>query len=194
MKTKFILHGGYTGEENNLNQGYFSEMIANVPDGGNMLLVYFASKDEKVDEKYKQDYSRIKSLLKNGKEIVVLRATEENFIQEVKNADVIYIRGGDTQKLKSVLDKYPEFVEVIKGKTISGSSAGAYVLSKYYFTNSQNKVLEGCGCIPVRIICHYESKIHPILENVDPVLKMRDYDDTLELILLKDYEWQVREI
>tara|TARA_B100000745_G_C20148603_1_gene393832 strand:+ start:2207 stop:2794 length:588 start_codon:yes stop_codon:yes gene_type:complete len=193
MKTKFILHGGYTSEKNDLNQGYFTEMVNDVSDEGNILLVYFASKDEGIEEKFQKDSDRMKSLV-GDKELSILKATKENFIEEVKSSDVIYIRGGDTQKLKATLDEYPEFLESIKGKTISGSSAGAYVLSKYYFTNSLNKVMEGYGCVPARVVCHYESKIHPAPEGVDPISEMEKYDSSLELILLKDYDWQVKEI
>ena len=193
MKTKFILHGGYTSEENDLNQGYFAEMVKGVSDGGKILLVYFASKDEGVEEKYQKDSARLLSFAKD-RTIHPVRATDKNFIEEVKSSDVIYLRGGDTQKLKTTLDKYPNFTEVIKGKVISGSSAGAYVLSKYYFTNSLNKVMEGYGCVPAKVVCHYQSKIHPSPENVDPVNAMEEHDNDLELILLKDYEWVVREI
>ncbi|VAW32672.1 hypothetical protein MNBD_CPR01-533 [hydrothermal vent metagenome] len=193
MRTKFILHGGYTREENDLNRGYFVEMVRCISDGGNILLVYFASKDEGVKEKYQKDSVRLQSF-SEGKTIHTIKATEENFIDEVQNADVIYLRGGDTQKLKNTLDKYPDFIEVVKGKIISGSSAGAYVLARYYFINSLNKVMEGYGCVPARVACHYESKIHPIPENVDLVSEMEKYDNDLELILLKDYEWAVREI
>lgn len=193
MKTKFILHGGYTSEENDLNQGYFAEMVKGVSSGGNILLVYFASKDEGVEEKYQKDTARLQ-FFAEGKTFYTVKATEKNFVDEVRSADVIYLRGGDTQKLKATLDKYPNFTEVIKGKVVSGSSAGAYVLSKYYFTNSLNKVMEGYGCVPAKIVCHYESKIHPTPENVNPVRAMEKYDNNLELILLKDYEWTVREI
>jgi len=193
MKTKFILHGGYTSERNDLNQGYFAEMVKDVTDGGNILLVYFASKDEGIEEKYQKDSERLQSFAKD-KQITTVRATRENFIAEVENADVIYIRGGDTQKMKETLDTYPDFLEAIKGKTISGSSAGAYVLSKYYFTNSLNKVMEGYGCVPARVVCHYKSEIHPTPGNVDPASEMEKYDNDLELILLKDYEWVTKEI
>lgn len=192
MKTKFILHGGYTSEENDLNRGYFAEMAKGVSDGGNILLVYFASKDEGVEEKYQKDSARLQSFSK-GKIIHTVRATEENFMNELKNADAIYLRAGDTQKLKATLDKYPDFIEAIKGKVVSGSSAGVYVLAKYYFTNSLNKVMEGYGCVPARVVCHYKSEIHPTPENVDPVGEMEKYDNNLELVLLKDYEWVTKE-
>ena len=123
------------------------------------------------------------------KRVTIVKATEENFIEEIKSADVIYIRGGDTQKLKDTLDGYPGFKELIKGKTVAGSSAGAYVLSTYYYTNSKGKVLEGYGCLPLRVVCHYQSTIHPAPEDSDPVANINKFNNNLELVLLKDHEW-----
>jgi len=193
MKTKFILHGGYPNEENELNNSYFAEMVKSTPNNGTILIVYFASKRGSVEEKYKRDSARLQSFAKN-KTINIAKATERKFIAEVKSADVIYLYPGDTQKLKTTLENYPNFKETIKGKTVSGSSAGAYVLAKYYFTNSLNTVIGGFGCVPIRIVCHYKSKIHPVPEGANPIGAMEKHDTTLELILLKDYEWVVKEI
>jgi len=188
--TKYILHGGYTSEINDLNQGYFSEMVNDIPDGGSILLVYFAVADEKVDDKFSRDCERVKSYA-GERSISIVKATKEDFLEQLEKTDVIYIRGGDTKKLKTTLDKYPDFINKLKGKVVSGSSAGAYVLSKYYFTNTESKVLEGYGCVPIRIVCHYESTKHPVVGETNPVVEMGKYDNKLELVLLKDYEWRV---
>ncbi len=161
MKTKYILHGGYTNEDNEQNRSYFAEMMNSVPKGGNILLVYFASNIDDVEQKYKKDAARLQSFT-TDKQIRTTIATDKNFINEIKDADVIYFRGGDTQKLMATLDSHPDFLESVQGKTVSGSSAGAYVLSKYYFSNSQHKVKEGYGCIPARVACHYRSTVHQI--------------------------------
>lgn len=187
MKTKFILHGGYTREQNELNEGFFKELAQSVPDGGTILLVYFASDDI---GKFEDDKKRISNFVEN-KEVTFVKATENDFINQVKNADVIYLRGGDTQKLKTQLSIYPELYESILGKTIAGSSAGAYVLSKYYYSNSKEEVFEGFGFLPIRVICHHQSKIHPVSADIDPLTKIDRFDNGLELVLLRDYEWKV---
>lgn len=193
MKTKYILHGGYTNEDNESNRSFFAEMVNSVPDGGNILLVYFASEKDDIEQKYRKDATRLQSF-SAGKQIKTTIATEDNFINEIKDADVIYLRGGDTQKLKATLESHSDFLESIKGKTVSGSSAGAYVLSKYYFSNSHNRVMEGYGYVPARVACHYKSTTHPVPIDTDPVSELGKYDNDLELILLKDYEWVIREI
>ena len=188
MKTKFILHGGYTREQNELNEGFFKELAQSVLDGGTILLVYFAS-DDGID-KFEDDRKRISNFVEN-KEVTFVKATENDFINQVKNADVIYLRGGNTQQLKAQLSMYPELHEYILGKTVAGSSAGAYVLSKYYYSNSRDEVLEGFGFLPIRVVCHYQSKIHPVSADIDPLTKIDRFDNGLELVLLRDYEWRV---
>lgn len=193
MKTKYILHGGYTNEDNDLNRGYFAEMVNSVSEGGSILLVYFASEKDDIEQKYRKDATRLQSF-SAGKQIKTTIATEYNFISEIKDADVIYLRGGDTSKLKTTLDAYPDFLDSIKGKTVSGSSAGAYVLSTYYFSNSQNKVMRGYGCVRARVACHYKSTVHQVSRDTDPASELAKYDNALELILLKDNEWTIRDI
>jgi len=188
MKTKFILHGGYTREQNELNEGFFKELAQSVPDGGTILLVYFAS-DEGID-KFEDDKKRISNFVEN-KEVTFVKATENGFINQVKKADVIYLRGGNTQQLKAQISIHPELHESILGKTVAGSSAGAYVLSKYYYSNSKDEVLEGFGFLPIRVVCHYQSKVHPMSAGIDPLTKIDRFDNGLELVLLRDYEWKV---
>ena len=168
-------------------------MAKDIPDGGTMLFVYFATERSKEEKKYKEDSARIQSFVQE-KKVVTMKATREHFMEEVEKADVIYIRGGDTQRLKSTLDTYPDFIRAIQGKVVSGSSTGAYVLSQYYFANSLGKVMEGYGCLPVGVICHYMSKIHPMPSDVNPVHEMEKYNTHNKCILLKDFEWIIQEL
>lgn len=36
--------------------------------------------------------------------------------------------------------------------------------------------MEGYACAPTRVVCHYESEIHPAPKGVDPVSEMEKYD------------------
>lgn len=190
MKTKFIIHGGYTRYANDLNHSFLHEVVKDMPGNGTLLIVLFATDDEKVDEYFRNFTDKFADNA-DGKKLNYTKATKEDFLNQVTAADAIYIQGGDTEKLKQVLQEYPEFAERIKGKTVAGSSAGAYVLSRYYYTNSQNKVLEGLGVLPIRTVCHYQSEIHSVSDNIDPVSCLNEFDNDMELVLLKDFEWKM---
>ncbi|MCA9360397.1 Type 1 glutamine amidotransferase-like domain-containing protein [Candidatus Nomurabacteria bacterium] len=187
--TKFILHGGYTRQN---SDSFFQELINDTPNMGKILSVYFACEID-AEIKFLEEVEKIKRL-SDGREIYIDMANESNFVEQLKESDVVYIRGGNTELLKSKLAKYSEFSELIKGKTVAGSSAGAYVLSKYYYANSLDEVREGLGLVPVRVVCHYESNIHPKIGDSDPVKMLDDFDSDIELVLLKDFEWKVFEL
>ena len=96
---------------------------------------------------------------------------------------------GETSMLLSVLKNYSEFLDLAKGKVLAGSSAGANIFSKFYFSNSKDAVFEGLGVLPIRLVCHYGSNKFPIKN--DPLELMKGYSENLELVTLKDYEWRV---
>jgi len=85
------------------------------------------------------------------------RREEESVVlsEQLKNADVIYLRGGSTPALKAVLGEIRDLVDLVKGKIVVGSSAGAYVLSKYYYTHERDCIDKGLGILPIKTMCHY---------------------------------------
>lgn len=186
--TTYILHGGFTRYHNKLNDSYYQEIVKDVPDGGNILTIYFARLAEEVPERFAEEKIRILTQA-SDKNITVSLASENNFTQQVQQANVIVIAGGDTQKLMKTLQQFPGFGEALRGKTVAGSSAGAYVLSKYYHSASADQTYEGLGLVPVRIICHFESD--KFETRGSPVEKMEKYPDDLELVVLRDCEWRV---
>lgn len=186
--TKYILHGGFTRSDNELNRTFYAEMVRDVPEGGNVLLIYFASDDADVPQKSKEDSE---SLIKQaeGKNITITIASKENLIEEIKAAHSIYLRGGDTDKLLEILKQYPNLSSLFEGKTVAGSSAGAYVLSTLYYSNLVGTIEEGLGVLPIRTVCHYNSERFPNLG--DAVELMKGKQEDLELVVLKDCEWQI---
>lgn len=188
--TKYILHGGYTSTPNDWNKTFYEELSRGLPEGATLLLVYFASDDEGVKEKFEQDRQRILAAT-SIQNLNIELALEETFLEQLKRADSIYLRGGDTNKLYATLMKLPEFEKNLEGKVVAGSSAGAYVLSTYFFSNGKGKVFEGLGCLPFRVVCHFQSERHPM--NGDPLKEMEKYPQNLELVLLRDTEWKAFE-
>lgn len=154
--TKIILHGGFTRDDNELNRSYYREITGDLKDGDTVLVVLFARKKEEWADLF-QDETR-KLTASTGAKLKIELASEDDFASQLKQANAIVIRGGDTLKLIEIIKRYPDFAEAIKGKVVAGSSAGAYLFSRYYHSGSSNDVFEGLGILPIRITCHYESK------------------------------------
>lgn len=186
--TKFILHGGYAREDNASNRGFFEELSKDVPEGGTILLCYFASENS-IEERFKE-ISRTITEEAHGKTLHIVLATEEGFLDELRSADALYINGGDTKKLLETLKKYPAFKTMLEGKTVAGSSAGAYVLSTFFYSGTRRGVFEGLGLLPLRVVCHFQSP-KETRTTEDSLAALEEASRTLELVVLKDYEWKV---
>jgi len=181
--TKYILHGGYTREKKDLNNNFFKEIVKDLKGKIKILFVYFASEESDYEEKLEQEKDNFLNNSEN-KDLEFEIADRNNFIEQIKNADVIYIRGGDTFKLLETLKLYPKFSEAIETKVVVGSSAGAYVLSKHFYSRTRERIINGLGILPIAIACHYKGKQETL-----ELLKGKAKD--LEIVLLDDFEHKV---
>lgn len=191
MNTKFILHGGMTRRQNDSNAAFFREFLKSIPDGGNILLVFFAAEDEETEEYFKNFVTKFEEYAE-GREFKFTVASKAEFEEQVKNADGVYLHGGHTPRLLETLKQYPNLKRLLAGKVVAGSSAGAYVFATYGTAHSTERMREGLGMLPLRIICHYESEELPPSE-----ASLREIENTapkLELIKLKDCEWVTKEV
>jgi len=186
--TKFILHGGFTRKDNEQNRAFNKEVMQDVPDGGTVLLIYFASRSEDPAADFEYQAERFKEQ-STGKDLEFVLATKEGLVDEVKRADAVYLHGGSTNKLLAVLRTYPDLRPFIEGKTIAGSSAGAYAIARFGASHSANELREGMGWAPLRVVCHYESLELP--PHPDAVSLLTRTAEDLELVLLRDCEWKV---
>ncbi|MCK5062149.1 Type 1 glutamine amidotransferase-like domain-containing protein [Candidatus Parcubacteria bacterium] len=181
MKTKYILSGGYAGRPNEENDKFFQEILNTKKMKLKILLVYFAKPLSEYKRVIKEDeYQFTKN--KNGKELCFEIADEEKFENQAKEADVIYLHGGQTLKLLEALKSHTSLKKLFDGKIIAGESAGAYVLSSCFYSKSEGGVFKGLDYVPAKTICHY------IGENSE---KLNDCGEKLDLLLLPDYKYKV---
>jgi peptidase E len=186
---KYILHGGATTVDNDSNNRFFQQLAHEIPENGNVLLVYFATRETDISPRANFDEQKIQQAA--SKTFTATIATKENFIAEVEAADVIYFRGGSTDKLLKTLKVYSDLKSALlnKQKTIAGSSAGAYALATYYSSHYDDVVSMGLGIVPVRVVTHYESTKMPPMPGA--VMALTNMPSALPLILLRETEWCV---
>lgn len=116
-------------------------------------------------------------------------ASEKTYtlIDQIKSADVIYLRGGETEMLKEMLSKIKNLSELWQGKIVAASSAGVYVLSKYYYTNSKDDIYEGFGILPIKTFCHYAE------EKSDKLEKLKKYGEDLKVYAIPEEKFFIIE-
>jgi len=171
-------------QRNKKHEESFKEFIRSLPNEAKILVVYFAVEDELVSKKH-LTYKRYFEDLAGDKELELKIASKENFIEELRWADGVYFRGGDTNLLLDQVRKYPNFKEeLLKKDLVFGSSAGVYFLSQFSLSSRRGVIYEGLGVLPIKVNCHYQ-------EGKD-ISALDDYPG--ELLLLKEEEYQIIEI
>lgn len=182
MKTKFILHGGFTpGNQNENNSDFYKEILKNAPEKTKILLVPFAKDVERIPittERVKGEFNKVK----NQKELDFEVANEKSFLEQIKLADIIYFQGGITLKLLETLKKFPEMKDLLGGKIVAGESAGANIFAEFFYSPNANGVFEGLGILPIKIIPHYKKEYEGKLDQVGV---------GLEVLLLPEYVYKV---
>lgn len=182
--TKFILHGGYTRVENPENNNFFNEITLGSKGRFLILLNYFSREKSEVEQYINQDKQRILQNSEN-KELEFEVADTNHFPEQLKRANAMFVRGGDTGKLLVEMSKVSNLAELIKDKTIAGSSAGVYFLMKYYWSNDRKRIEEGLGFFNIKAYCHYKSEEN---QNIQQLLS---YKENLPLLTLPDFKYVI---
>ncbi len=184
MTTKYFVHGGEAQKDDPRNDVFFREALVGAPDKAKVLLVYFASEPERLERNKSQDIPHFEN--NKGDKILKFEiADPERFTEQVKDANVIYVRGGRTATLIEALKKYEGLNGLFAGKIVVAESAGANVLAKYCYSPTAGKVLEGFGLLPIKLIPHYVPEFAHKLDEVGP---------DLELVTLPEYEYRVFDV
>jgi len=186
--TKYILHGGRTRNKNNDNLQYFLETI-NIPkEKINLLIVLFAGEPEFWNERF-EHYKQIFLDLNSGKQIdfVLADPSVEIFTKQIQAADIVFILGGETIRLMSYLKNILNLKELFKDKTISGSSAGANFLSKYYYTINGKEVRPGLGILDIKTFPHYDPSLIKELE------ELKNHGEDLPIYTMEEKKFSILE-
>lgn len=182
MKTKYILHGGDAHIINTENDPFYAEILKDTPDNLKILLVYFANDPEKNEERKSGNIEQF-NRVKGNKKLEFEIANENIFLDQIKNSDIIYIRGGTTPRLIESFSKFENLEKAFEGKVVSGESAGMNSLSKLSFSKSGG-IMHGLGIINVKSIPHYHGSFEgdKELEKIAP---------ELESLYLSEFEYKV---
>ena len=184
--TKYIIHGGKTSFKSDENKKYFTETI-NLPKNKiNLLIVLFAREPEVWIEKFEQ-YRKIFLDLNSDKQIDFVLADPDPkiFTKQIKEADTIFILGGETIRLIKHLENIKNLKELFKDKIIAGSSAGANFLSKYYYTINGRKVRHGLGLLDIKTFPHFEAHLTKELK------ELKNYKEDLPIYTLPEEKFEI---
>lgn len=153
MRT-FVLVGGDINSADSEKDRYYSFLSRNL--GDDILIIPFA-----------RDESEWITILENTKEeladyhhnvnVEIASTDVALFKEQIEKARTIIIRGGSTDKLVNTLGSLNFAGLNLDGKTISGNSAGAYALSRSYYSLTDHTVKNGLGLVNCNVVVHYKS-------------------------------------
>ncbi|MBI4121784.1 MAG: Type 1 glutamine amidotransferase-like domain-containing protein [Parcubacteria group bacterium] len=193
MPTKYILVGGYPHKAPDGGKGFAEELVKGFDEPVKILDCLFARPRENWEKAFAQDQEFFAKQLP-GKQLEFAMALPEQFREQVRLANVIYIRGGVSEALFLQLQKPSEgWQHELSGKTLAGSSAGADVISKYYYGLDDLQIAEGLGLLPVKVIPHYGSDYNaPHIDWTKAEAELAAYKEPLPLIKLAEGQFEVR--
>ncbi len=189
--TKYILHGGETKVPNEHNKAFYQSWVNDFePDFiPTILLVYFARPKGEWPKLEQEDKDRFANYTSNRQ--VNFRVADENadnLRDQIKNADVIYVRGGSSDNvITALLPLKNELAKLLDKKIYTGSSAGVMVMANY--TCSINTYWKkGLNIIPINAFVHWHEGLREQLETFK-----KEHDDSgLEWVLIPETEFIVR--
>lgn len=152
--TKYILAGGCDRKHPEYLETLARVITAEKPNP-RILSCWFSNEDDHAREKFNdyQNYFRKPF----GPAALIVMADKNSFIEQLKDCDVLYLHGGNTDLLISAMAQYEDLASHFEDKVIVGSSAGANYLSTFGYSPSLKKVKPGSGLVGVSCVVHYNS-------------------------------------
>jgi peptidase E len=189
--TKYILHGGETGIPNKYNEAFYKEWVKDFKNDfiPTILLVYFSRPIEEWKNLEKQDKERFAKYTNNRLVNFIVSDIDLNIFQnQVKEADVVYIRGGSSEKLMDFLFPIKDkLLSMLDNKVYAGSSAGVMILSDFMKSTSTDWK-KGFSLLPINSFVHFSEELRGDLE----FFKKNHLENQNEYLLIPETEFIIR--
>lgn len=154
--TKYILAGGNDRQFEDYGVRLAEEVYKTVKRPARILSCFFAVPEDQWRHKTLDREDWFRSCF--GADIQYNLARLETLIDQVENADLVYLHGGDSNALMlERMKAFPDIAQALEGKVVVGSSAGANYLSRKFWTRSKRQVMDGSGIVPCGVMVHYGS-------------------------------------
>ncbi|MDP3985995.1 MAG: Type 1 glutamine amidotransferase-like domain-containing protein [Candidatus Veblenbacteria bacterium] len=189
--TKYILHGGETGLPNEHNKAFYQEWVKDFQPGiiPTILLSYFAREKAEWPKLEQEDRERFARYTNNRQvSFMVADSNLDTLREQIKVADVIYVRGGSVDKvIQAFTPLKDELSALLNGKVYAGSSAGVMALARYALSPEEDWC-KGLGLLPVNVVVHWSEEFRKSLESFKESYK----GEGGEYLLIPETEFMVR--
>lgn len=190
--SKYILHGGETGVQNEHNKAFYQEWVQGFADDfvPTILLVYYSRPKETWQELMLSDQERFARYTDNREvNFILADADISTFKSQLQKADVVYVRGGSSEKaVESFTPLAAELPSLLEGKVYAGSSAGVMFLAHNARSHTSDWK-KGLGILPFNTVVHWDDGLQDSLDE----FKKNNPDNDYEYLLIPETEFVVKE-
>lgn len=151
-KSIYILAGGYDRHYKDFGNRLYNELLRHTSDL-KILSCFFSRPTDEWETNANDWHSWFTTQFKQP--FTYDYARVDSFLTQVDTANVVFFHGGDTKLLMSTLPETEKLVRHLNGKIIIGSSAGANMLSRYYWSSTKSEFGEGRGIVDKSVMVHY---------------------------------------
>lgn len=189
--TKYILVGGCDYKAPDGGKAFCEALIDGFQEPIKILICLFARPKEYWDEAYQKDKGFFAKYIPE-RNIEIELAQPEKFVEQVKWANAIYIRGGSESVLLDLLHECGDWQGELNGKTLAGSSAGACILAKYFYDLDNLKLGKGLGLLPIKALVHWRSDYNaPNIDWDKAYSELDGYKEKIKLLTLEEGQFAV---
>lgn len=191
--TKYILVGGYVHKAPDEGKAFCEELVKGIDKKPVKILdCMFARNLEDWESGLEKDKEFFNKFITDFE---LELADPDNFTEQVKNSDIIYLKGGYTRNIIERLTKNLDWIKELDGKVLAGTSAGGDAIAKYYAVLSTKRVGDGLGLLPIKFIPHWNSDYSDDeAQNIswqDEFDKLKAYKEDLPIYTLGEGEFKV---
>lgn len=154
--TKYVINSGNVRGDKGKAKKYFAEVFKDLGNEPKVLLCSFANPREEWEDRFQNYIGDFHNYLAEGVRPIYKMAMPAEFVEQSKEADIIWINGGDDDLVKCRLSKF-NLKDIWKGKVIAVSSASSDVVASSFWTCDWRKCFEGFGLVPIKFIPHFNS-------------------------------------
>lgn len=190
--TRYILVGGYPWKALDGGKAFVEACAEAAKSPITILICLFARDQSEWQQAYEDDIARFTANLPE-RQLTFVLASKDRFTEQVRDADIVYLRGGDTQQLIGALSRNKSWVKYLEGKTLAGTSAGADAMAMYYYALDNPRIEHGLGLLPVKVLVHYESDYsNGAIDWREAYRALDSYDQKLELLAIHEGQFIIR--
>lgn len=154
--TKYVLNSGGLSSYPEKTKAFFAELVKDQGNEPIVLICLFSRARERWEIDFLSFEENYPPLFPNDVTPKLVMAVPDQFEQQVAQADIILLAGGDDHLLTYWLQRF-DIPNMWEGKVVAGSSAGSIFLSTHSWTCDWRECIDGFGIVPVKIIPHFNS-------------------------------------